>query len=73
MRFPVCPRFHQRRFFSFAVQALKGVCMMGQILETFLYSITGTFFLIFVIAPAAIIFLGYAVFILVASIREWRR
>ncbi len=47
--------------------------MMGQILETFLYSITGTFFLIFVIAPAAIIFLGYAVFILVASIREWRR
>lgn len=46
---------------------------MGALVETALYRGIGGFFLLFVIGPAALIFLGQLVYIVVMTVRELRR
>lgn len=46
---------------------------MGALVETAVCRGVGGFFLLFVIGPAALIFLGYLVYILVMTVRELRK
>ena len=46
---------------------------MGSIVEAVIYEFISKFFLIFVIVPAGIIFLGYIIYIIVEVINEIRK
>ena len=46
---------------------------MGSIVEAAIYEFISKFFLIFVIVPAGIIFLGYIIYIIVEVINEIRK
>jgi len=46
---------------------------MGSIVEAALYDVVGKFFLLFVIMPAGVIFLGYVIHMIAKIIRELRK
>ena len=46
---------------------------MGSIVEAAIYEFFGKFFLIFVIVPMGIMFLGYVIYIIVEVIKEIRK
>ena len=46
---------------------------MGSIVETALYDTVGKFFLLFVIVPAGVIFLGYVIYMIAKIIQELRK
>ena len=43
---------------------------MGSIVEAALYDVVGKFFLLFVIMPAGVIFLGYVIYMIAKSFRN---
>ena len=46
---------------------------MGSIVEAALYDIVGKFFLLFVIVPAGVIFLGYVIYMIAKILQELRK
>ena len=46
---------------------------MGSIVEAALYDTVGKFFLLFVIVPAGIIFLGYVIYMIAKILQELRK
>ena len=46
---------------------------MGSIVEAAIYEFVSKFFLIFVVVPAGIIFLGYIIYIIVEVINELKK
>jgi hypothetical protein len=46
---------------------------MGSIVEAALYDVVGKFFLLFVIMPAGVIFLGYVIYMIAKIIQELRK
>ena len=46
---------------------------MGSIVEAALYDVVGKFFLLFVIMPAGVIFLGYVIYMIAKIIQERRK
>lgn len=46
---------------------------MGSIVEAALYGTVGKLFLLFVIVPAGIIFLGYVIYMIVKILQELRK
>ena len=46
---------------------------MGSIVEAALYDAVGKFFLLFVIVPAGVIFLGYVIYMIAKILQELRK
>ena len=51
----------------------RGANGMGSIVEAALYGTVGKFFLLFVIVPAGVIFLGYVIYMIAKIIQELRK
>ena len=46
---------------------------MGAIIEKAIYQGIGSFFVLILILPVALIFFGYLAYIVVMTIKEWRK
>ena len=46
---------------------------MGAIIEKAIYQGVGSFFLLFVLLPVALIFFGYLIYIVIMTIKELRK
>ena len=64
---------HSRYAFDALKSGEKEANGMGSIVEAALYDIVGKFFLLFVIVPAGVIFLGYVIYMIAKILQELRK